>query len=68
METLEANKQEIPEDVETKDIFEKQIVCDGDFLIRDIESAQNEGTVVHTKYGLEEGKRKSWKNVPGKMV
>ena len=68
METLESNTREEPENVETKDIFEKQKVCDGDFLIRDIESGQNEGTVVHTKYGLEEGKCKSWKNVPGKMV
>ena len=68
MKTLEAIKQEIPKNVETKDIFENQILCDSDLLIRDIESGQNEGTVVHTKYGLEEGKCRSWTNVPGKMV
>ena len=70
MDTVKANTQEMPKNMEKRNIFEKQILCDGDLLIRDIESNQNEGTVVNTRYGQAGGKYEcvSWKNVPGNMI
>ena len=53
MNTCVENTQEMPEKLGEN---EMQLESASDLLILDIEKNQNEGTVVHTRYGEEEGR------------
>ena len=67
MNTCVENTQEMPENLREN---ERQLGCASDLLILDIEKNQNEGTVVHTRYGEEEGRGGgcSWKTIPGEGI
>ena len=67
MNTCVENTQEMPEKLGEN---EMQLESASDLLILDIEKNQNEGTVVHTRYGEEEGRcvGGSWKTIPGEGI
>ena len=67
MNTCVENTQEMPEKLCEN---EMQLESASDLLILDIEKNQNDGTVVHTKYGDSEGRcgGRSWKTIPGERI
>ena len=67
MNTCVENTQEMPEKLGEN---EMQLESPSALLILDIEKNQNEGTVVHTRYGEEEGRcgGGSWKTIPGEGI
>ena len=61
------NTQKMPEKLGEN---EMQLERASDLLILDIEKNQNDGTVVHTRYGDVEGRcgGRSWKTIPGEGI